>query len=71
MKVVIERVVRETWSVDSSQTAQGITQHQMANDIFARMGGKRVKHSSRTISSEVVSQREEQVETAPWDYIEI
>jgi hypothetical protein len=59
--VQIEKVVRETWVVDSEETAQALI-----NGYFKK-GMQYVRTGERLISSEIFSQETKEVEFAPWD----
>jgi uncharacterized protein YqgV (UPF0045/DUF77 family) len=59
--VQIEKVVRETWVVDSEETAQTLL-----NGGFAQ-GMNYVKTGERVVTAEIYSQETKEVEFAPWD----
>ena len=69
--VQIEKVVRETWIVDSEETAQVILDNEKDNSSwrkFLTKGNRNyVKEGRRVVSAEIYSQETKEVEFAPWD----
>ena len=63
--VQIEKVVRETWVVDSEETAQALLNGGFTKDM------KYVKQGGRVISAEIYSQETREVEFTPWDGYEV
>jgi hypothetical protein len=62
--VQIEKVIRETWAVDSEETAQALL-----NGGFTK-GMNYVKTGERIVSAEIFSQETKEVEYPPWDSYE-
>ena len=61
MIVQIEKVVRETWAVDSEETAQALLNGKFTKNMHY------VKMGDRVVSAEIFGQEIKEMGFAPWD----